>query len=126
MYDEVIDTFLPKRTYTIPVYLQINSECTKLAQQLNNNTKVVTAASNGKSKKPSKDNRKKQQEQENEWTTARVAKVLWTAALVLAIHGNEADLTGNATTAAAAATATVSKAGALAMRVSQLSSCLNK
>ena len=102
MYDEVIDTFLPKRTYTIPVYLQINTECTKLAQQLNNTKVVVTAApNNGKSnnKKPSKG--KKQEQQDEEWTTARVAKVLWTAARVLTIHGKEADLTGNATTTTA-------------------------
>jgi hypothetical protein len=52
MYDECIDTFLPKRTYTLPVYLSVNEECTKLSQRL------------------------------GDWTPSRIARVLWVAARV--------------------------------------------
>eukprot|EP00980_Cylindrotheca_fusiformis_P002421 scaffold575_cov104-Cylindrotheca_fusiformis.AAC.7 len=50
LYDECIDTFLPKRTYTLPVYIAVNEECTKLSQKLKG------------------------------WTPARVARALWVAA----------------------------------------------
>lgn len=60
MFDEVIDTFEPKRDYTMSIYLRINSECLKIAKTLGGN-----------------------------WTTARVAKVLWTAARVLAQNGDD-------------------------------------
>lgn len=55
MYDEVIDCFLPKRTYTLATYERINDECTRIARNL------------GK-----------------EWTAARVATALWTIARVKA------------------------------------------
>jgi len=51
MYDEVIDCFLPKRTYTLPTYLAMNQDCMRIAESL------------GK-----------------EWTASRVARVLWVAA----------------------------------------------
>lgn len=52
MYDECIDTFLPKRTYTMPVYLAVNKQCTRLSESLAG------------------------------WTPDRVARVLWIAARV--------------------------------------------
>jgi hypothetical protein len=57
MFDEVIDCFLPKRTYTLPTYLQTNRECLNLARRL------------------------------PQWTTARVAMTLWVAARVCAVSG---------------------------------------
>ena len=51
MYDEVIDCFLPKRNYTLPTYLSMNWECMEIAMSLG-----------------------------EEWSAARVAKVLWIAA----------------------------------------------
>lgn len=69
MYDEVIDCFEPKRDYTMKVYLRINANCLKLAQTLGDG-----------------------------WTTARVARVLWIAARVLADGGG--DLTAGFATSA--------------------------
>lgn len=51
MYDEVIDCFLPKRTYTEKVYLACNDQCTKIAGDLKEG-----------------------------WTPAKVAQTLWIAA----------------------------------------------
>jgi hypothetical protein len=51
MYDEVIETFLPKRNYTLLTYLSTNKHCAEVACRL------------GKG-----------------WTPCRVAQVLWTAA----------------------------------------------
>jgi hypothetical protein len=34
MYDEVIDCFLPKRTYTLPVYMTLHSNCLKISKRL--------------------------------------------------------------------------------------------
>jgi hypothetical protein len=59
MYDEVIDCFLPKRTYTLPVYLEINRECRNIAKQLPG------------------------------WNTARVARSLWAAARICAAGGED-------------------------------------
>jgi hypothetical protein len=53
MYDEVIETFLPKRNYTLSTYLSTNDHCMEVASKLGNG-----------------------------WTPCRVAKVLWTAARV--------------------------------------------
>ena len=53
MYDEVIDCFLPKRTYTLPVYQTVNEKCTDIANNLGEG-----------------------------WTTSRVARTLWVAARV--------------------------------------------
>ena len=50
MYDEVIDCFLPNRTYTMTVYMKVNMECRKIARHLEG------------------------------WTPARVAQALWIAA----------------------------------------------
>jgi len=92
MYDEVIDTFLlSKRTYTLKVYLDINNECTRLANELNKNNDSGDVGG-------------------RDWTTARVARTLWIAARVLAAGDGE-DLTSKskaASTAAAAAAATSS------------------
>ena len=77
MYDEVIDCFEPKRDYTLNIYLRVNLRCLQLAKML------------GK-----------------EWTTARVATVLWIAARVLANQKDD-DLTGQL----AEDTAKVSEAG---------------
>ncbi|KAL3945421.1 MAG: hypothetical protein SGBAC_000474 [Bacillariaceae sp.] len=63
MYDECIDTFLPKRTYTLPVYLKIGEACTELSSKLNG------------------------------WTPARVGRVLWVAARVSASNGEMEDYT---------------------------------
>ena len=60
MYDEVIDTFEPKRDYTLAVYLRINSQCLKIAKTLGNG-----------------------------WTSHRVATVLWTAARVASQGGDD-------------------------------------
>lgn len=51
MYDEVIECFLPKRTYTLSTYLTLNTNCIKLANILG-----------------------------DRWTASRVATALWTAA----------------------------------------------
>jgi hypothetical protein len=64
LYDEVIDCFEPKRDYTLNVYLRVNSRCLQLAKTLG----------------------------EEEWTTARIATVLWIAARVLA-NKKDDDLT---------------------------------
>ena len=53
MYDEVIETFLPKRNYTLSTYLSTNDHCIEVASKLGNG-----------------------------WTPCRVAKVLWAAARV--------------------------------------------
>ena len=50
MYDEIIDCFLPKRTYTLKVYLEVNEQCRKIADSIEG------------------------------WTTSRVARALWVAA----------------------------------------------
>jgi hypothetical protein len=54
MYDEVIDCFLPKRTYTLSVYLKINKRCWDIANKMSG------------------------------WNTARVARALWVAARICA------------------------------------------
>ena len=54
MYDECIDAFLPRRTYTLPVYLEVAKECTILANKL------------------------------KDWTPSHVARILWVAARVCA------------------------------------------
>lgn len=51
MYDEVIECFLPKRTYTLSTYLTLNNNCIKIANALGDG-----------------------------WNAARVATTLWTAA----------------------------------------------
>ena len=51
MYDEAIECFLPKRTYTMSTYLTLNTHCTEIASKLGHG-----------------------------WTTSRVARALWTAA----------------------------------------------
>ncbi|EEC44970.1 predicted protein [Phaeodactylum tricornutum CCAP 1055/1] len=63
MYDQVIDAFEPKRDYSLAVYLRVNRECSRIAQTLG-----------------------------EKWTSARVARVLWVAAKVLA-GGTMEDLT---------------------------------
>lgn len=55
LFDEVIDVFEPKRDYTLPIYLRVNSRCLHIAQKLN-----------------------------GEWTSGRVAKTIWMAARFLA------------------------------------------
>jgi hypothetical protein len=59
MYDEVIDCFLPKRTYTLPVYLELNRECRNIASQLPG------------------------------WNSARVARALWVSARICAAGGED-------------------------------------
>jgi hypothetical protein len=54
MYDECIDSFLPKRTYTLPVYMKVNEDCKEIANRMKG------------------------------WTTSRIARVLWTAARICA------------------------------------------
>jgi hypothetical protein len=61
MYDEVIDTFASKRTYTIKVYLQCQKHCYDIA----------TALNQGGTTTP-----------DTTWTCARVARTLWIAARV--------------------------------------------
>lgn len=51
MYDEVIECFLPKRTYTLSTYMVLNKNCSRIARNLGDG-----------------------------WTPSRVATVLWTAA----------------------------------------------
>eukprot|EP00536_Pseudo-nitzschia_multiseries_P000128 jgi/Psemu1/178214/e_gw1.3.228.1 len=55
MYDEAIDCFMPKRTYTLPTYMAVNERCLEIAEKLGDG-----------------------------WTTSRVATTLWTAARVSA------------------------------------------
>ena len=59
MYDEVIDCFQPKRTYTLPVYLAVNAECLKISKSLPG------------------------------WNASRVAQALWIAARVCASGGQD-------------------------------------
>lgn len=56
MYDETIEAFLPKRSYTIPIYTSMNDYCAEIAAALAAN------------------------DSESDWTPARVARILWTAA----------------------------------------------
>ena len=51
MYDEVIDSFLPKRTYTLKVYMTCNEACIQMARDL-----------------------------KGDWNPAKVARTLWVAA----------------------------------------------
>ena len=51
MYDEVIDCFLPKRTYTLKVYMTCNEACIQIARNL-----------------------------KGDWNPAKVARTLWIAA----------------------------------------------
>jgi hypothetical protein len=51
MYDEVIECFLPKRTYTLKTYMSLNEGCLEIALKLGNG-----------------------------WSTSRVARTLWIAA----------------------------------------------
>jgi len=60
MYDEVIECFLPKRTYTLSTYITLNNNCLKIAKTLG-----------------------------NEWTASRVATVLWVAARANAYDLND-------------------------------------
>jgi hypothetical protein len=53
MYDEVIECFLPKRTYTLSTYMTLNNNCLEIAKTLGDG-----------------------------WTASRVATALWTAARV--------------------------------------------
>lgn len=55
MYDEVIDCFLPKRTYTLKTYMTLNNDCIKIARHLGDG-----------------------------WNASRVATALWIAARVKA------------------------------------------
>jgi hypothetical protein len=71
MYDEVIDCFLPKRTYTLPTYLRTNRECRDLARRL-----PLTLSPQPQSSASS-------------WTTASVATTLWVAARVCAFGGGQ-------------------------------------
>mmetsp|Transcript_56356 Transcript_56356/g.136699 ORF Transcript_56356/g.136699 Transcript_56356/m.136699 type:complete len:310 (-) Transcript_56356:145-1074(-) len=107
MYDEVIDTFVQsKRTYTLNVYLQINNECTRLANELN----CIQQQQQQQQRRPSGGSGSESDGSGSEWTTARVARTLWIAARVLAAGDGE-DLTSKskaASTAAAAAAATSS------------------
>ena len=89
MYDEVIDTFLPKRTYTLPIYLQIRRECALIATKLN------TSVSSCSSSSMEKNRPKKQQKLSSNvntdgdiWTPARVAKTLWIASKICAYNNN--------------------------------------
>lgn len=66
MYDEVIDTFLPKRTYTLPVYLACNAQCVELSRKLNQRSNKTSSTV---------------------WTPALVAQTLWVAARVSASGG---------------------------------------
>jgi hypothetical protein len=68
MYDEVIDCFLPKRTYTMPVYLTANAACLEIA-----NKKLEG------------------------WTPSRVARTLWVAARVCASGGQDHTLENDST-----------------------------
>jgi len=60
LFDEVIDVFEPKRDYTLPIYLRVNSRCLQIAQKLG-----------------------------GEWTSGRVAKTIWMAARFLAERGKD-------------------------------------
>lgn len=51
MYDEVIDCFLPKRTYSLKVYMTCVTSCMELSRQL-----------------------------KDQWMTAKIARTLWVAA----------------------------------------------
>jgi len=51
MYDEVIDCFLPKRAYTLKVYMACNAKCGQIAREL-----------------------------KGDWNPAKVARTLWVAA----------------------------------------------
>ena len=44
MYDEVIDCFLPKRTYTLKVYMTCNAACIQIARNLKGDWNPATAA----------------------------------------------------------------------------------
>lgn len=57
MYDEVLDCFAPKRTYTLATYLSMNTACHDIATTLN---EISTT--------------------QDWWTPARVARSLWIAA----------------------------------------------
>lgn len=59
MYDEVIDCFLPKRTYTLKVYMTCNTACIQIARDL-----------------------------KEDWNPAKVARTLWVAARASA-NGND-------------------------------------
>ena len=67
MYDEVIDCFEAKRDYTMNIYLRVNAKCLELAKTLG-----------------------------GDWTTARIAKVLWIAARVSADGGDDLTKSGGA------------------------------
>ena len=116
MYDEVIDTFKTKRVYTLKVYVEINNECKRLANELNNVTTSTTTTKKVTTKKKSLgssggDGRDDDGDNENEetdgdgtdggkgWTTARVARTLWIAARVLAADSGE-DLTSSSSSSA--------------------------
>jgi hypothetical protein len=60
LYDECIDTFEKTRDYKVSNYLRVNSRCLQLARDLG-----------------------------ADWTTARVAKTIWTAARFLALNGRD-------------------------------------
>jgi len=92
MYDEVIDTFVQsKRTYTLNVYLQINNECTRLANELN----CIQQQQQQQQRRPSGGSGSESDGSGSEWTTARVARTLWIAARVLAAGGDGEDLTSS-------------------------------
>ena len=60
MYDEVIECFLPKRTYTLKTYMSLNEGCLEIASKLGNG-----------------------------WSTSRVARTLWIAARANAYDLND-------------------------------------
>lgn len=62
MYDEAIDCFLPKRTYTLPIYMEVCKQCHALSKTLGG---------------------------DGEWSPSRVGRVLWVAARVLAYGGDD-------------------------------------
>ena len=68
LYDEAIDCFLPKRTYTHKVYETVNQKCTKIAKRLSSSSSSSSTT---------------------HWTTARVAKTLWVAARICAVGEKE-------------------------------------
>ena len=75
MYDEVIDCFSSKRSYSLKEYLLVNQECTKIAQSLNKMMKQKKDQSKKKKKKA-------KMEQEQPWTSFRVSQTLWIAARI--------------------------------------------
>lgn len=80
MYDEVIDCFSSKRTYSLKEYLAVNFECAKIAlslsrKQLENDLRK-------------KDVREGIKNPRAAWTPFRVSQTLWVAARICAAGGD--------------------------------------